>query len=863
MNSSERFNPEHLTTQTLTAEERENIRTRASLRKLQAEMRSQLLVLSQQESNPALDKYQQETMAKLTEEMSGETAFESVHEDPSITVERLEKQGAEVAKLLPNLAALRYATAAKIRQDTGLPYGSTLEIARQFIEQSKSLPKKSPNALLPEAILIGIQTKLAKDLPEVEQSKIITNASEDKSLLADYALVLPEDQRKEFLDSLPEEQRKEVSVFMDTQLAGLLKSGAPLAEGDTRQRANVQERTRREVTDLLEHPDEIADKNLVKSLSRILEELGGEDSKRILAELGQQGLVKHADKEKRRTKISYVARIVREVSEMDKNLGGGLTMKFLAQREVPDRLFAFFCKRLMGSEYITKNTESYLSNPDNLPFLRRLVAAYPNQFNTVIDTISQIKGYEPGEHQDEIFSAIRDLDSLTPIIFDRYRQADADGKRELSEKIRQLKPKFFRNVPIKDILPRQDREILAEMVYLAYKPVGMSFNQVQNFIERLDDHTEDLENYTFPAEGYPFEMSAGKTFKLKAGKNVDAQAVRESRIRLFNRLEGDPEAEKEKLAALLARLVKGGTEFTPDEIRGLLGPMAKDEIIERHAQGLPPMTDQENYTYAELSGLKEILGVYFADNYHRRLENFLSANPSIQQRLMKIWSNPDRRAVILRKLGDDPKQKDQPQLSEKGQMVRLMSRMMGEKVLKATKEKINADLNKFEEATGSGSGKKVGNLKAFVSKNIGSFFAKASAGICTSEDVDLFERSDHFHINIVEDEQNVRGNIQVYVIKDDGQKSLVLRGLNPNTDFLNRISPEEFVDKVFDIARQFVSENKMGKVYLSEALDAWHADSNREPIRQVLRRKYYKDRNKKSYNLKIASSQSISSIYEV
>ena len=105
--------------------------------------------------------------------------------------------------------------------------------------------------------------------------------------------------------------------------------------------------------------------------------------------------------------------------------------------------------------YLTKNAERYLADKENMPFLRRLVAMHPNQFNTVIDTISQIKGYEPAKNQEEVFSAISDLESLTPIIFDRYRRADAFGKKELARQIRELKPKFFRNIPSQGCTPRK------------------------------------------------------------------------------------------------------------------------------------------------------------------------------------------------------------------------------------------------------------------------------------------------------------------------------------------------------------------------------------------------------------------------
>lgn len=858
-------NPEAIPAEyTLHDDERFTIEAMADVRRRRHYFKQNFKQIPLPESSSPLKERREHELQSVIKQSSAEIDIEPLSPDESeIKINQLISQAEQVRELTPNVASLLYAKAAQRAQADGKEYQQILSLAKEYTDASKHIPKNTPSSLLSEAIILGIETKALKGKMLPEPARVAKEAGNNNKLLLDYALVLTEQQREEFLRALPEEQRKRTSTLIDKQLAQLLKADMPLSEEDASQRAAIQERTTGHMKQMLKEPHERVDKHLVKQLTFTLKELGGEDSKRLLLELGQQSLGRHQDPEKHDIKISFAARIVRELSEMDQGLGGNLAMKLLAKKEVPDHIFTYFCRKLIGNEYITQRVDSYLAEQGNLGFLRKLIAEYPNQFNTVIDTISQIEDYQPAQHQEEIFTAICDLDSLTPIIFNRYRLADERGKKELAKNIKELKPKFFQNVPIKDILERKDRKILTEMVYLAYKPVGMSFAKVAEFIDELEDHTEDLGEYGFPQEGYPFELRGEKVFRLKQGKSIDRREGWRIRVALLMNQEQNPEKEKQQLGSLLNRLVKGGTEFSEEETKTLLSPLARDEIIERHVNGLPQDMKTDQHSYYELSGLKEILGVYFTDNYHKRLENFLSANPSIQEQLLKIWSNPDRRAVVLRKLSEDQKQKDSPSLSEKSSMVRLLSRLVGKKVLKSTKEKINANLNKFEEVSGAGSGKRVGKLKAYVSKNIGSFFAKASTGICTAADIDLYNRDDHLHINIVEDEQQVRGNNQAYIIDDNDKKSLVLRGLNPNSDFLSRISPEEYVERVFDVARQFVTDNGMKKVYLAEGLEDWHADSNREAIRNVLRKKYYKEKNKKHFRLKITGEKSINYMYEV
>ena len=69
--------------------------------------------------------------------------------------------------------------------------------------------------------------------------------------------------------------------------------------------------------------------------------------------------------------------------------------------------------------------------------------------------------------------------------------------------------------------PQKDRDILVEMVYLAYKPVGMNFEKVKGFMNTVEDRTEDLEGYKFPENGYDFSLNVGQKIVLKEGESLD------------------------------------------------------------------------------------------------------------------------------------------------------------------------------------------------------------------------------------------------------------------------------------------------------------------------------------------------------
>ena len=72
--------------------------------------------------------------------------------------------------------------------------------------------------------------------------------------------------------------------------------------------------------------------------------------------------------------------------------------------------------------------------------------------------------------------------------------------------------------PLKQTKDHDDEEetqaILVEMVYLAYRPVGMSFEQVKTLLKQVPDGTEHLQGLIFPQDGYAFPMEEGRTKKV-------------------------------------------------------------------------------------------------------------------------------------------------------------------------------------------------------------------------------------------------------------------------------------------------------------------------------------------------------------
>lgn len=845
----------------LNVEEKSAIEMRAEARIKTQKLKIQALNLEIPQTSEIKETYEK-TKQMVFKEASGEiTETEKKSEEElSNEVSRLIAKADKKRKIAPDLSAYLYAEAAKYQEIAGKEFDISFNKANECLKKLPDDFYNSPSSLLPDAILLGISKRQIEKNPLPAKEKIAKNIINDTKLLQDYSLVLPEEERDEFLKLISEEKRKTVSIAMDRAASRVLKDKHIGSELEIKQREEIQKRSEKELSNFLNLSGNET-MLYVKMLSQTISELGGDDSAKLLKELGEKGLARGKSAEENKERIWKSARIVRELALLDQNKGSNLAMKFMGKPDLPDHLWLFAAKQMIVGGFMTEKLNKYLEDKNNLSFLKKLIGQYPNQFNTVIDTLSQISNYSLPKNEKEIFSAIEDLESLTPIIYNRYRTADDAGKKELAGKIKELKPKFFQNQPIGEILKKEDKDILAEMVYLAYKPIGMDFQQVKKYLNQLEDRTDDLENYKFPLEGYDFGLENKKSFSLREEEKMDYRQLASFKEMLAGEYPQKEEQAKQ-FSSLLQRLSKAGTDFSSEELKSLFSVIGADELVRNFLEKYKRVDEQHGYGY--LNELKEILGVYFKDNYSARLANFFGANPESQSKLVKILSNEPRQKTFQKKLDNEKEIDWKNVLSSPQELAKILSDFIFSRVIKSIREEISKNFNKFEEREG---GETVvaskSNLKAYISKNVGSFFAKASAGICTAEDVELFNREDHFHINIVEDENYIRGNIQAYIISDGGKENLVLRGFNPNTDFLDKINPKIFCEKVIEIAKKFARDNKIDRVYITEDLGGWHALSNRQNVQGYLIDRYKKEKNRRSYHLQIASSQSVDSIYQV
>ncbi len=544
---------------------------------------------------------------------------------------------------------------------------------------------------------------------------------------------------------------------------------------------------------------------------------------------------------------SLSLRVARELAKEDINRGGSLVMNILKNPKLEYRKFRYFVQLLISEGYLTEKVHKLLSRK-TFPTIKKLIEKHSSQFNTTIDTIVECQlNLENEVVIKDIFDALEGLGAITPSIFKQYREKGKQERKEFIEKIKKLQHNFFENNPVQKFMKDAGKDIFTEMIYLSYKPQNMSLNKVKELLNDVEDRTTDIVPYLKENESgmYVFDMKDIR-YVLREGVQENSKLKKEITI-LMGIAQGeelDKDTEEMKFfSKTLKKVAKGTPDLDIEEMAILASILGRVPVSHKVLL---------NHPYHAYTNLLEHFTHYAKNNFQEALEDILEQDEYTREGFTTIINNPKRKNLLMKRLRIEDKKISNEELITKAILDIFEKRLVTQ---------FKKELRKYEKVVSTSPIKK--DLTAYISKNKGSFFAKSAAGICTSEDIALWSMRNHFHINIIENKNRVVGNIQAYVINDPHEKeeaSLLLRGFNPTQDFLKSgISPDSFIEAVFQTAKQFAQENNFRSIYITEQ-GGFHALTNRMEIFQVLK-KYMKNPVKKS--MSIASNHSIEKIYEI
>ncbi len=410
-------------------------------------------------------------------------------------------------------------------------------------------------------------------------------------------------------------------------------------------------------------------------------------------------------------------------------------------------------------------------------------------------------------------------------------------KRNLEDLIEENKEAKKQVISWKSIDIKGDA--LYEAIYYAYKPTNIKISKIKEYIEsgKVSDHQEHLKAIQYNEAGYEMDFFT-RDYEL-VWKQDDIllswidwilwEEISESSIiqwlnlktffptatNLFSKSNSKREDWK----------IESVTEINQwifDILQKIYSFVSSDWRIKEYKSN----NDNSNYSFNRLSNLNEIFSVVTKDNFLNVF--WTEINKLTEEEKEKLWKNiwkiKDKRVRSKYEEIDN----SEPDFSDKLSSI-FMWRLL--EYAKIIRKYIHTEMKKYKKIKWNQK-----NIKAKLTKDVWSFFAKAWAWLCTSEDFGIWNEKRHIHLNLIDEEKwEIIWNIMLYF--EEWRNYLIARWFNPTIDTENSYDVNQMTDEMIRVVKEiavknwYVDENWDALVYVPPH-NSYHALSNREKMRK-------------------------------
>jgi len=502
----------------------------------------------------------------------------------------------------------------------------------------------------------------------------------------------------------------------------------------------------------------------------------------------------------------------------------------LPQENVPQRLKKFVTPLLLDEDYVEQN------------------------LTTVADLLKK-RVITTDAH-------VRDLEALktrmggfiTPALSRKYLEADG---QEAKEDVIASYQKMMDQVLGSGKIEIDDPNLLAEAIYLAYRPMGYSVESISDKLSGwrgLEDLTHHLDRLTFKKEGYAMRFNF---VEREQTVPYDEKVLRSIDAPLFSVSLGKRRSQRDLVIQALS-----AKQDHKDALPLLFGQVLSrmgDARVAAYKKSYGFGADVSHiYTSERLESLSELLGIIpKEDAFKEHLAAVLDGDEAkaviqtsadiYQWKQNKRHFSPEERQCknrmdeILKHLGTD-EGTDVGDLVRSPEMAVLGDEVMGHigtlangelrtylTDLRASKflgygenSGVTSPFDVFYHAllghakgsntTVKREAKKVksvrsdeyADVRAVVSKNVGSYFAKAGAELCTANNMGMWNEERHVHLNVVHQNQII-GNVMMYFEED--RSYMVTRGFNPRNDALLKFDRRSMATEIVRVLEEIMVDN--------------------------------------------------------
>lgn len=546
--------------------------------------------------------------------------------------------------------------------------------------------------------------------------------------------------------------------------------------------------------------------------------------------------------------------------------------------------------------------EHNLDSAERKTFFKKILNEKPSGFNSCVSGFKSIDNKiidqviaEP-LYTERLFSAMKEFNNITPSLITAYiLNPSEEARSEYREKLNQFRRDVHRNISLKSLAEGNGGiDFLADMIALTFP--GTNFSEIKRELDQLQDRCDDVANLEIREQGYQGQIvSKEKIVQLRdTNKPIDDGVVNLIKVIFADQQEkeyldlgGDNKLAFQGWARLL---VEAGATNQKVLFRDNLSEViacsrvSLGDKITLFAEKMAGDTSQLPAKSEILSKAQELFGIYYKDNAPEAIELFLQKHQQeadvllrrlSQKRLNSLEKNiADSKAISeesranFKEIIEGLRSNELPEAESRQLLARLLAFMTDRSIFsgsvglrkKVTKENKKIILRDKE-------GQDVDPnliISGHVTKNIASYFAKNTAGVCTAGDKELFNRPDHFHVNLVNPEGIIVGNIQAYQTIYNRQPTLIFRGFNPSTSIISSTNAEVLCDQMVDIVKQIATDNNISQILVPEQ-DSWHPLTNRvgEGVDRYFKNKFFSPENKVDFSFNITKRKQVNTFYRI
>lgn len=523
------------------------------------------------------------------------------------------------------------------------------------------------------------------------------------------------------------------------------------------------------------------------------------------------------------------------------------------QAKMPDSLTNFILEVLIDEDYLEQN----------LMTIDKLLQYHSISTDSHVSQLNNLKLLMGG--------------FITPQLSRKYLAASTDAERQ---KVVATYQSLMQQVLSSGQIEVEDTDLLSEIIYLAYRPTGFTVDRIADLLryQNLIDYTDHLSKLSFTKEGY--DMQFRLTGRVQR-QEFDKGLLRQADLAFLTPERETPTAEY-IATALSAKPEHIGV--MPLLINRILRQLDDQRIIAYDKANLAGSSTSAPYTQERLDTLLELLTVIpTEDTFEEMSTKILTEDPQTFEAVKSavdryLWfmnkarlPKPERAAKtkmdeIIGHLSKDINADvaaffDSPELTVLGKEAIEAFREMGNSELLAAlsaevarrflgydiSERANITLETFRKAMSDWflrqravvkkelrkietfQTDEFAQVRAVLSKNVGSYFAKAGADICTMENMNMWREDRHYHLNLIYKNQII-GNVMVYF--EPERDYMIVRGVNPRNDVMVKFDRRSMAEGIVGVLDELARQNGYREIFMTD--QEWFALSNREGMAKEL-----------------------------